>query len=345
MPGSEDRAEPDFSHPQNVFGGYYTTNILIANNVFYSESGTVNGLDLDSVTTKHVGLFSGSGVLVANNTMSRALSTGVYVSYNAGRAVGGVSVRNNIFDGITGGAIAVYYINADDVGTWDSNLYGSNSYAGRIASTYYATAADIAAATAHENNGIDADPDLSGYVPRAGSPAVGSGTDLSAFFIDDFTGSTRVSPWDIGAHGIPWTHGNRRHGKRRDSHDHSMTRFLAFLALCWSAFSADGGALLIITEATARGHAGPLFDKWVAQIAREGNFSPVIVREHQRWTGSWATNDWPGLNAMSNDIVRINPSAVQLYGHFPGLSLASTTSTDALTVASRLISGWHAYPG
>ena len=189
-----------YSHPQNVFGGYYTTNIVIANNVFYSESGTVNGLDLDSVTTKHVGLFSGSGVLVANNMMSRALSTGVYVSYNAGQAVGGVSVRNNIFDGITGGAIAVYFINAADVGTWDANLYGSNSYAGRIASTYYATAAAISAATAHEDNGVDADPDLDDYVPRAGSPAVGSGFDLSAFFTDDFTGSTRVAPWDIGAY-------------------------------------------------------------------------------------------------------------------------------------------------
>jgi len=98
-----------------------------------------------------------------------------------------------------------------------------------------------------------------------------------------------------------------------------MTRFLAFLALCWCAFRADGGALLIITEATARGHAGVLFDKWVAQIQREGNFSPIIVREHQRWDGNWAVQDWTGLGLMSNDIVRINPSAVQLFGHLPWL--------------------------
>ncbi len=98
-----------------------------------------------------------------------------------------------------------------------------------------------------------------------------------------------------------------------------MTRFLAFLALCWCAFRADGGALLIITEATARGHAGALFDQWVAQIQREGNFSPIIVREHARWDGNWAVQDWPGLNAMSNDIVRIDPAAVQLFGHLPWL--------------------------
>ena len=98
-----------------------------------------------------------------------------------------------------------------------------------------------------------------------------------------------------------------------------MRRFIAFLALCWAAFSADGGALLIITEPTARGHAGVLFDRWVAQIQREGTFSPIIVREHARWGGSWASNDWVGLNAMSNDIVRIDPSAVQLFGHLPWL--------------------------
>lgn len=34
----------------------------------------------------------------------------------------------------------------------------------------------------------------------AGSPAIGAGTDLSAYFTADATGSTRVSPWDIGAY-------------------------------------------------------------------------------------------------------------------------------------------------
>lgn len=98
-----------------------------------------------------------------------------------------------------------------------------------------------------------------------------------------------------------------------------MTRFLSIIALCLAAFSVRGGALLIITEATARGHAGTLFDQWVAQIAREGNFSPIIVREHPRWDGNWAVQDWTGLNRMSNDIVRINPVAVQLFGHLPWL--------------------------
>jgi hypothetical protein len=52
-----------------------------------------------------------------------------------------------------------------------------------------------------ETHGINGeDPLLVNFVPQAGSPAIGSGTDLSAFFTDDFTSSTRVAPWDIGAY-------------------------------------------------------------------------------------------------------------------------------------------------
>lgn len=97
-----------------------------------------------------------------------------------------------------------------------------------------------------------------------------------------------------------------------------MKRRITFLALCWCAFRADGGALLIITEPTARGHAGPLFDQWVAQIQREGTFSPIVVRELHRWAGGWTTNDWTAINRISNEIARVNPAAVQLVGrHAP----------------------------
>jgi hypothetical protein len=189
-----------YSHPQNIFTGYWMTNILIANNVFYQEAGTVNGVDLDAITTKHCGLYSGAGFTVANNYFGRAANSGVYVSYDAAQATGGITVKNNIFADSLTGYIAVYFVNSSDIAAWDYNLYSDVTYAGRIASTYYATAAAIAAATAHEDNGVDADPDLDGYVPRAGSPAVGAGADLSEFFTDDFTGSTRVAPWDIGAY-------------------------------------------------------------------------------------------------------------------------------------------------
>lgn len=99
-----------------------------------------------------------------------------------------------------------------------------------------------------------------------------------------------------------------------------MTRFLtflAFLAMCWAAFTADGASLLVLTEPTARGLAGGVFDRWLAQVQREG--WSVTVRELPRWDGGWKTNDWPTLNRMSNEVVRVDPDAVQLVGHLPWL--------------------------
>lgn len=96
-----------------------------------------------------------------------------------------------------------------------------------------------------------------------------------------------------------------------------MTRFLAFILLCLCAFSADGASLLVLTEPTARGLAGGVFDRWIAQIVREG--WAVSVREIPRWSGDWSSNDWPTLNRMSNEVVRANPDAVQLVGHLPWL--------------------------
>lgn len=96
-----------------------------------------------------------------------------------------------------------------------------------------------------------------------------------------------------------------------------MTRFLAFLALCWCAFTADGASLLVLTEPTARGLAGGVFDRWLAQVQREG--WAVTVRELPRWGGDWSSNDWPTLNRMSNEVVRVDPDAVQLVGHLPWL--------------------------
>ena len=91
------------------------------------------------------------------------------------------------------------------------------------------------------------------------------------------------------------------------------------IALCYCAFTADGGSLLVLTEPTARAYASSTFDRWINQIKREGNFSPVTVIELNRWSGNYASNDWAGINAMSNAIARFNPSAVQLFGCLPRL--------------------------
>lgn len=89
------------------------------------------------------------------------------------------------------------------------------------------------------------------------------------------------------------------------------------ILLCLRVFTADGASLLVLTEPTARGLAGGVFDRWLAQVQREG--WSVSVREVPRWGGDWSSNDWPTLNRMSNEVVRANPDAVQLVGHLPWL--------------------------
>jgi len=93
---------------------------------------------------------------------------------------------------------------------------------------------------------------------------------------------------------------------------------LVLLILLLAGVAARAGTLLVLTEPTARGYCGPVLDEWAREVNREGLFS-VVIRELPRWTGSWATNDWPGLNRMSNEVVRFQPSAVLIVGRLPRL--------------------------
>lgn len=88
------------------------------------------------------------------------------------------------------------------------------------------------------------------------------------------------------------------------------------LAILLMSSSACADSLLILADPTARGLAGPVFDRWIGQIRHEG--WDVVVREApHRWARSWRTNDWGGLNWMSNEVARANPDAVQLFGSLP----------------------------
>jgi hypothetical protein len=51
------------------------------------------------------------------------------------------------------------------------------------------------------NSQYETDPLLdSNGRPGTGSPALNAGADLSAFFTNDYEGTTRVAPWDMGAY-------------------------------------------------------------------------------------------------------------------------------------------------
>ncbi len=79
-----------------------------------------------------------------------------------------------------------------------------------------------------------------------------------------------------------------------------------------------GASVLILTEPTARGYAGPTFDRWIAQLHVEG-WNTIVREAPSRWNGNYATNAWPLLNWMSNEVARVSPSAVQVFGHLPPL--------------------------
>lgn len=85
----------------------------------------------------------------------------------------------------------------------------------------------------------------------------------------------------------------------------------------WTAGSAEN-RLLILTEPTARALAGKDFDRLVRVIIDEGNFpGGVIVREHPRWDRNWTNQNWPALNAMSNDVAVYQPTHIQIVGSLP----------------------------
>lgn len=93
------------------------------------------------------------------------------------------------------------------------------------------------------------------------------------------------------------------------------------LILCLFAplrfFAAESGPLLVLTEPTARGYLGTLLDKWRNGVLHESNWTQVVIIELPRWTGTYATNDWPGLLRMSNAVAFYKPSAVQIIGRLP----------------------------
>jgi len=90
---------------------------------------------------------------------------------------------------------------------------------------------------------------------------------------------------------------------------------LLFLLLSLRLSAAT--SLLVMIDSTAAGYLNKQLDEWVAQVRREGNFSPIQIVETPRWTGNYTNQDWTTLNAMSNIVRRVNPGAIQLIGRHP----------------------------
>lgn len=194
---------------QNIFLAYGAggdcTDIWVWNNIAYNETGTVNGVDLDSVGASNM-VSWGCEAHILHNYFGRAGGNAIYVAHRVGDA-SLVTVENNIFANRLAGGLGVYVVDAADIAAWDYNLYYSAGQGGdqiRVASTYYTTGAAFRAGTVYEDHGIDGDP-LINALPtptlQAGSPAINAGIDITGTCSDcvtDKAGVTRGNPPEIG---------------------------------------------------------------------------------------------------------------------------------------------------
>jgi len=155
-------------------------NILFDNNMVDCSYGVVN---------EWGNMLSGSIVRWYNNTFVNSPS---HNSLNIDRSNGVATyyVSNNILDGMT----------------WNNNTIDTNNviHTNNLWIGYYAGFAIPTMGTGESiNSGLStifANTGISDYSLKAGSPAIGSGINLSAYFNTDINGIIRSIPWDIGAY-------------------------------------------------------------------------------------------------------------------------------------------------
>lgn len=167
----------------------------VFNNVLFVDDGSSYGPAVGIIDLKGI-----ASPVVANNTIvGNGIRNGIYLESTTTNA----TVQNNIIQDVT---LAIYDNEIDATIATDYNdIYGCDSI-GRIRNTTYNSISDWRTGlggcpnAGNECSSIVDDPQLTSFVPVYGSPAIGTGTDLSLYFTTDFTGSTRIAPWDIGAY-------------------------------------------------------------------------------------------------------------------------------------------------
>lgn len=201
------------NHTQNIFvegqaSLNNTEDIYVYNNVSYTDSGTINGVNLDTTITANIVISKANQVYVYNNTIGRARGVGIRV---ANCTTGSIHVKNNIISNSNAsGDMAVYEDVAGDIADGELNYNLYNMASGNIISwggtRYYTLASFKAAQPAQEVNGVSADPMLNSFPTptlQPSSPAILAGVNLSTIFTTDKNGMTRPaspSPWDMGAY-------------------------------------------------------------------------------------------------------------------------------------------------
>ena len=189
--------EGETSQANHSTSGFYINthinNVLIYNNIFIADgSSPGNGL----IT---LGPVTGDGDQhIYNNTF--CLTGGTAINFGKGDCT--YRIKNNIFTGGT----AMFRSYA----TGSSLVSDHNIFFGLSASQPFSSGTDGNAhaktfaqwqALGWDADSVVADPrlDPDTFAIGEGSPAIGAGADLSAFFATDAAGALRSTPWDIGA--------------------------------------------------------------------------------------------------------------------------------------------------
>lgn len=116
-------------------------------------------------------------------------------------------------------------------------------------------------------------------------------------------------------------------------------RSLVFAALLAASASADAASksVLILIDGQAAEHLGDLTRQYRSQLHGEG--WTTKLQYFPRWTGSFATNDWPGINRISNYIAQAGCACVQFIGSPPPV-MTGGHNYDGHPEHRRMVSYW-----
>jgi hypothetical protein len=194
---------PNFGNQYCTSGVFFSgriSDILVYNNVFKENA---NDAPANGLITGGFGNGYG-GMQIYNNTF---IGHGVGQAINIGAGNGLYTVKNNLASGVVTFISDGY--NASSTLVCDYNL----GYNLNLSQAFSVSATDTSSFNTFAQwrnfgfdlHGLNANPNLDpNYIPQAGSPAIGAGTNLSGIFITDFAGNLRPASgnWDIGAYEV-----------------------------------------------------------------------------------------------------------------------------------------------
>lgn len=160
------------------------------------DSCIIKGTNKDAANT--IGVYLSSNNQIVLNTIIYNLRSGVWSQWGGSN----IKIHNTTVFGCGATGVNIYQstevVNTISVGNTVASFHNQGTSGGHNISSD-GTAPGANSLINQAATDIFVDPANGDFRLKAGSPAIGSGADLSAFFTTDITGATRTVPWDIGA--------------------------------------------------------------------------------------------------------------------------------------------------